>query len=291
MEGFLLLLAFLLCGFGSFTDFRWREVPDWVNFAGIVMGVGLSVVLAVFRWDVWFVVRSLGGLGVGWLIGFVMFRARQWGGGDGKMLMALGSFFGFSPDVLISPAKYLHEDFVVFLVWVCIVGGLYGGVWSVVLAARSPGKFARVLGELWCASWVCRAKYASWLVVLVGVFGFFVVDDVFLKMLFAVSAFFALVLFYSLVFAKAVELSCMVHRVSPAKLTEGDWVVQDVFVKGRRICGPKDLGVSKAQIAVLRRRKVSSVLVKYGIPFVPVFFVALFTFALVGHPFLFFFGS
>jgi hypothetical protein len=62
------------------------------------------------------------------------------------------------------------------------------------------------------------------------------------------------------------------------KLTEGDWIVKDVIVGGKRICGPKDLGISKPQIEVLlklkQKGKIRKILVKEGMPFVPVFLIS-----------------
>ena len=58
------------------------------------------------------------------------------------------------------------------------------------------------------------------------------------------------------------------------KLTEGDWIAKDVVVKGKKICGPKDLGISRKQISRLSKLNIKKVLVKYGMPFVPSFLLA-----------------
>jgi len=67
----------------------------------------------------------------------------------------------------------------------------------------------------------------------------------------------------------------MLKKVDVGKLTEGDWIVKDVKVDGKRICGPKDLGISKKQIRQLlrfrARGKIRKVLIKEGMPFVPSF--------------------
>ena len=58
------------------------------------------------------------------------------------------------------------------------------------------------------------------------------------------------------------------------KLTEGDWIAEDVKVNGKIICSPKDLGISKEQIKKLKHHNIKKVLVKEGIPFVPSFLIA-----------------
>ncbi len=70
----------------------------------------------------------------------------------------------------------------------------------------------------------------------------------------------------------------MIKAVRPAELTEGDWIVNNVKVGGKYICGPKDLGIEKKQIRKLvkfyKQKKIKKILIKEGIPFVPSFFVA-----------------
>ena len=71
----------------------------------------------------------------------------------------------------------------------------------------------------------------------------------------------------------------MVKLISPEKLTEGDWIVEDIYYKNKRITGPKDLGISKKNIEKLiklkQQGKINKIKVKYGIPFVPSFLIAL----------------
>ena len=96
---------------------------------------------------------------------------------------------------------------------------------------------------------------------------------------------------YMWILTKAVEKSCMQKYVLPSKLTEGDWIVNDIKVDGKRICGPKDLGIEKEQIKNLisyyRAGKIKKVLIKEGIPFVPSFlmgFVVTLVFGnVIGH--------
>jgi hypothetical protein len=85
--------------------------------------------------------------------------------------------------------------------------------------------------------------------------------------------------FYLWIYIKVIEKVAMLKYVTPSELTEGDWIAKEVKVNGKLICGPRDLGIEKEQIAKLkqfyRKGKVKKVLVKYGIPFVPSFLLAL----------------
>jgi hypothetical protein len=98
---------------------------------------------------------------------------------------------------------------------------------------------------------------------------------------------FCVMLFYIWVFIKAVENSLMIKQIDVEKLTEGDWIYRDVTIGGKYICGPKDLGIEKSQIAVLiklkKKGKIQKVMVKEGIPFVPGLFLAFLVTILVGN--------
>ncbi len=84
----------------------------------------------------------------------------------------------------------------------------------------------------------------------------------------------------------------MFRYVKPMELTEGDWIAKDVKVNGKRICGPKDLGIEKKQIRKLvgfyRKGKVKRILIKVGIPFVPSFLVSFLISVLFGNMVLWF---
>ena len=70
------------------------------------------------------------------------------------------------------------------------------------------------------------------------------------------------------------------------KLTEGDWVLENIIVKGKKLCSSK-IPIEKDQIANLIKfksvHKKSSVLVREGIPFLPSFFIALVLTLLLGN--------
>jgi len=81
------------------------------------------------------------------------------------------------------------------------------------------------------------------------------------------------IIFYVWLFVKIVEESCLIKNIPTSKLTEGDWILKDEYKGKRYLAGPKDLGVSKEQIILLRRYK-KTVTIKEGIPFIPAFLMA-----------------
>lgn len=268
-EPIVLIITFLFLTVSSYTDFRTREVPDWVSFAAVATGIGLRFLYSVFSWDLQFVVAGLLGFVLFYLLGCLMFYTGQWGGGDSKLLMGVGALLGFG-------FSWQTRIFA-FLIALILVGAVYGLLWSVWLAFNNWGVFVNkakhVLSELY--SWH-RLSLGASIVSLIAAIILYADFFVFLLLLFL--SIFVIFFFYLFVFVKAVQDSCLMKRINPKVLTEGDWIAEDVVVNGKTICTHKDLGVDKAQIkkliALYSRGKIKKVLLKTGIPFVPSFLLA-----------------
>ena len=275
---YLIALAVLLAA--SYTDLKTREVPDWLNYALIAVGFGVAAVMAVSEWSFLPVAHSVAGFAVMSAIGYFMYYTGQWGGADSKLLMGLGALFGIE----LSVSSFMATFIVNFLA----VSVVYGLCWSVYLAVKNWGKFAKVMDrelEKWR---LLRFAVLAVSVALIPVV--FFTPDFYVKAMLVSMVVIIVATFYVWIFAHAVEKSSMLRFVSPEKLTVGDWIAEDVVVSGKRIAGPKDLGVEAAQIKQLislkRRGKIRKVLLKEGIPFVPSFLLAFIVSYFVGNLFL-----
>src|SRR3989339_660541 len=71
--------------------------------------------------------------------------------------------------------------------------------------------------------------------------------------------------------AKAIDEVCMIKKISPKNLTEGDWLYRDVRV-GNRIIKKRWDGLTKEEIKLLKKKNY--VFVRQGIPFSPAFLIA-----------------
>jgi hypothetical protein len=81
---------------------------------------------------------------------------------------------------------------------------------------------------------------------------------------------------YLLVFVKAVENACMVKVLKLQQITEGDWLFEEIRIGKTRI-KLKWEGLSSKEIALIKKSKIKSLRIKQGLPFVPVFLIALIT--------------
>ena len=281
-------LSFIALFIGSITDLKTREVPDWINYGLIISGTGLNLLFSAVYSNSSFVINSIIGLAVFFGIAYIMFYAGQWGGGDSKILMGLGAMIGI--DVSFQKPQFLLGFFINAL----FIGAIYGLFWSIYLAAKHKKKFFMEFRRILLRKNIVKfKKFMIAFLALLSV-AFFLINEfptiwqTYIKILILSLAFLALTTFYMWIFVKAIEKSAMYKFVEPSKLTEGDWIVNDVFVNKKYICGPKDLGISKSQIQKLihlyKKRKINKILIKEGIPFVPSFLAAFVVTLVFGSP-------
>ena len=267
---------------GSLTDLKTREVPDWVNYGLIICGVALNLLFSAIYMKASFIINSLAGLIIFFAFSYIMFQTGQWGGGDSKMLMGLGSMIGI--DVTFKNPQFLSGFFINAL----FAGAIYSLFWSIFLAVRNRKKFSKEINKILSRKNIVAAKkfilyFLAFLAAL-----FFFVSAYFWKISILSAAFITLTTFYVWIFVRAIEKSSMYRLVEPSKLTEGDWIVRDIYVNKEYISGPKDLGIEKRQIKKLvefyKKGKVGRILIKEGIPFVPSFLIAFIVTFLFGNP-------
>jgi len=340
-ESIIFMIVLIALIIGSYTDFKVREVPDWLNYGLIFLGFGLRMIFSLGYKDFSFFIDGVLGFVAFFLIALFMFYAGQWGGGDSKMLMGLGVLLGldlgqysvlaFSVILVLTAiisailvAYYLSsglkrridssmskfersydaggwvrllsqaifsimaislvvfiflsafDSFLIALVInIIIFGALFGLLFSVYLAVVNfkslKKEFSRQFKER------KKVKWFVWIGTL-SLLGLSIFAPFSVKVPIVVLAGMMFASFYVLVYLKSLEKAAMIKAVEPDVLTEGDWVVKDIFVDGKKICGPGDLGLEKRQISKLialrNKKKIGKVLVKYGIPFVPGFLTA-----------------
>jgi len=276
------ILSFTALFIGSITDLKTREVPDWVNYGLIISGIGLNLLFSAVYSNSSFIINSIIGLLIFFGIAYIMFYAGQWGGGDSKILIGLGAMIGI--DVSSISSQFLFGFFINAL----FIGAVYGLFWSIFLVFKNKKKFWKEFNKILLQKNVVKAKKIMLLVLALLLIFLFIIKLYHIKILILSLAFIILTTFYLWIFVKAIEKSAMYKLVEPTKLTEGDWIVKDVYFKGKYITGPKDLGISKSQIKKLiefyKKRKIKKILIKEGIPFVPSFLIAFIVTLLFGSP-------
>lgn len=260
----------------SIHDIRTREVPDWLNYSLIFGGFGIRLLYSLITSDWWFLLYGVAGFAVLLGVGFFMFYAGQWGGGDSKMIMGLGALLGI--DFMHYQTLFAESALIGFFINMLFVGAAYGLIWSLIMAAIKWKSFAKEFSSIRKTKKFMFTQRGIMIAILIVIASLFFLPDYGLKMILVTFTFMLLLLLYLWPFVKSVENVCMYKMVSPDQLTEGDWIAEDVNIAGELICGPKDLGIEKKQIAKLiglaKKGKVKEIRIKEGIPFVPSFLIS-----------------
>jgi prepilin peptidase CpaA len=121
MVSIVLWLPFLLLVVATVVDLRRREVPDSVSMA--LLGWAITATAVGWSPNGW--PSLLFGLACGLAIGIVLFALGAFGGGDAKLIAALGAVLG-------------PQAFLMFLFYVAIAGGVF----ALVAAARGKSELA-----------------------------------------------------------------------------------------------------------------------------------------------------
>lgn len=241
-------------------DLRRREVDNIWNFSLIAFALAYRAGVSVFTWDSWFFVNGLLGFGIFLIIGNLLYYSRVFAGGDTKLLIALGTILPLSYNWIIN-----FKIFGLFILGFLIGGSVYVLIWSFFLVGFNLRKFSK--------EFIKQAKaYKFIFLISLIVFFFGLIFVFFIGKEFILIALVFLVFPVLYTYAKAVEESCMVKAISPDKLTEGDWLVEDVFVRGKKIKANWE-GVSRKDLKLIQRKYRRKILVKYGVPFTPAFLV------------------
>jgi prepilin peptidase CpaA len=116
-------IALLLLAIATVCDLQTREIPDWISIAIASLALGTA---AIGWLGIGLVLVTIGGV-AGLTIGYLLFRFAELGGGDAKLIAALG--------MLVGPAGLL-----ILLFGMAIAGG----VLSLVAMLRGQRDYAYV---------------------------------------------------------------------------------------------------------------------------------------------------
>ncbi|MFP4112126.1 MAG: prepilin peptidase [Candidatus Woesearchaeota archaeon] len=266
---------------GSITDIQRREVPDWISYGMVFAGLGLRFLHSVVTGEWLYFLWGLLGFGILFGLAYLMFYTGQWGGGDSKLLIAMGALMATFPAFLndwFNPFFAGFPFLIAFWINLLIVGAIYAIFWSIIVGMIHRKEFAKTMKKKLSGKLMTRIRHIIYAISTICLVAAFAVQIIFIRIVLAVAGIFILLTYFAWVSIKAVEESCMYKKVLPKELTEGDWIVKDIVIDGKFICGPRTLGVEEKHIRKLKefykQDKVQKILIKTGIPFIPSFFVA-----------------
>jgi len=256
---FLFVLALIFIIFAVVQDLRSREIANWLNWSLIIFALGFRFFYSLFSGEWNFVLQGIIGFGIFFVLGNALYYSHVFAGGDAKLMIALGAILPFSNNLFAN-----LKIFILFFFLFLIVGAIYGLIMTVIFSFRKWRDFRKEFFK--------RFRKGIWLICGGLVFSIGVLCLSFMDAIFIWLGLILFVLPYLYFYSKAVDEVCMVREVSVLQLTEGDWLYEDVKVKGKVIKANWD-GLDIKDIELLKKEK-KKVLVRYGIQFAPVFLIS-----------------
>ncbi|MEK6914633.1 MAG: prepilin peptidase [Nanoarchaeota archaeon] len=260
---FLILLAVVWIIGAILQDIKRREVDNIWNFSLIAFALAYRFSLSIFNGNYMFFLNGIVGLIIFLFLGNLFYYGRLFAGGDAKLLIALGSILPLSYEWIIN-----FKIFLVFISGFLFGGSIYVFLWSIVLVFLNFEKFSREYKKQ-SMSYKNYFIY-SFIFVLILSFLFYFINKILIF-----SALVFLLFPFLFIFARAIEEVCMIKKVSVDKLTVGDWLYEDLYVKGKKIEKNWE-GLSYEDLKLIQKKYNRKVLVKYGIPFTPSFLIGFF---------------
>jgi Flp pilus assembly protein protease CpaA len=269
-----LIVAFAGSIYAAIWDLRTTEIPDEIPHAMIIFALLYYGIQSVIESNPWIFLNSVIAGGAIFILGFIMYYAGQWGGGDAKVLAAIIFLLPVSNTVLPFPITYLLNVFV--------VGAGYMIIYSFALAIRNRKIFSAFFVDV-------RKNKAVFAIGSVSLFAAFAIINysiftllaypinylsIFQNSLIPVVA--AIALFSIWRFAKAVEEVGFKRKIALSKLKVGDVLIENKIWEG----------ITEKQLKRIKKSEKKFVWIKEGVRFAPTFPLAL-AFTLIYGDFLF----
>lgn len=244
------------------------EIPDIIPYAMIGLALILALVQSVFELNYMIFVNSLI-YGISLLaFGYVMYRFGQWGGGDAKVLAAIGFL---SPGLSTFMRNVQFPFAFSYLMNMFIVGAAYMLIYAFVLAALNKKIFSEFFRSVKSSSNIILiSSSVLFFVFLFGNWYLFSSFNIAVSFQSVLVNSFALILlstslFLVFKFVKAVEDIAFKKKIPISKLRIGDVLMESKVWDG----------ITEKELRKIKRSGKRSIWIKTGVCFAPTFPLAL----------------
>ncbi len=262
-----LVTAFVGSSIAAAWDLKTTEIPDHIPHAMIAIALVTYAVQSLIESNFWPIGLSLITGAALFALGFLMYKTGQWGGGDAKILAAVGFLLpqptGFAQTFFPFPVSYLINVF--------LVGAVYMLLYALVLALLNRKIISSFANDLKSSSKLFGISSLLLFSVFIGL-------NFFLSSYFGIgyglnsllyNSFIPLLLtmgiFFIWKFAKAVEKVGFTRKIPISKLRVGDVLFESKVWEG----------ITKKQLNKIKKSGKKLVWIKEGVRFAPAFPLAL----------------
>ena len=174
--------------------------------------------------------------------------------------MGLGAVIGIS-----YPFSLQSLHLFIYLFAMLFLGAFYGLLWMIVMALKNKKIMLQKLREY-------LHSYRQIHFILLAISGSLIIASIAFPLLWPI-ALFPLATLYLLIFVAAVEQVGFYKRIPADKVTEGDWLGEDIYVKGKKISIHKTITLQDLNLLkkLSGEKKITTIIIKQGVPFVPSF--------------------
>ncbi|MBT3984710.1 prepilin peptidase [archaeon] len=264
----LISVALLILIISSIWDLRTREVPDNLTIGLIVIALVIRLIHSIITREYTFFLYGLLGFGIMFIIALIMYRTKQWGGADAKLLMGFGAAFGTAPYFSNLTLPFL----LILFLNVIIIGGLYGLIFAIVLYFKNRKKANPLLKKELIKK--RRLRNIILMIAVMILISSILIPILTIKALLIILALFLMAYFYISIFVKIVEKLSFIKQLPLERVTEGDWLAKDVYYKNKVLISKKHPCLTLKDIKLMKKNKIRNAWVKIGIPFVPAMLIA-----------------
>lgn len=255
---FLFAIALIATFIATIQDLKKREVANWLNFALLTTGISYRLFYSIINNNYQFLLLGILGTAVMIASAYALYYGKAFAGGDAKLLMAYGPIL---PYASLQSAIYTP---LIFLFALFLVGAIYSLLYSIFIAKNNKDEFKKEFSKN-----IIKYKTLGYFTAALIILGIFLVI---ITPIFILPLILIIISPPLFIYLKSID-KCMIKLVSPEKLTEGDWLEEEIKI-GKQKIKKSVHGLSLKDIQLLRRHHKKA-LIKEGIPFVPAFLISL----------------
>lgn len=266
-------------------DLKTTEIPDEISYVMVIVALLVHGYLSLTTGNVDPIVSSVSVGLVLFAFGYALYHLGQWGGGDVKLLAAIGALIPGNEIVAPLQKSYLIFPWPVsYLFNVFFVGAIYMLVYATVMAFRHPKVFTDLHKELKKSRKVLTYGSAAMLLVLMALNWTFYQNlqamnlfppfmpatntvDMFRSILIASLAPLGLTMGFFVLwkFIRSVEAKAFKRRIPVKELRVGDVLEESKLWEG----------ITEQELNMIKRSRKNSVSIKEGVRFAPAFPLAI----------------
>ena len=250
---FLFGITLIAIIFATISDLKTFEIPDAISYFLIIFGISAQIILATTSQSLQPINALLISLAIASAIAIPLFLLGQWGGGDTKLLLGIAA---------VLPT--FHTTSLPFILTFTFNLFLFGGLYSILIMSYLPIKHWKKLIEL--------SPLSKRLLILTALTSFlpFILQNIFFILIPIIAGGITITNL-----ALVLQKHFFIKKIHPSKLTEGDWITNDLKVGNKTIYKVRKIGVLDKDIQKIQKYYKKSIEIKTGIAFGPSFLFSI----------------